>query len=143
MANTPDYQDAQLILRLYELRREDLLRKARGWFTESFRPKTLQELQALCPRGSQENAFFRMVVSYWEMAASFVVRGVVHKELFFDNSGELLFVWARVVDLVEPLRELRGAQLLSSLETVALEYIQHRESTSPGWWERFRAEVVG
>ena len=73
------YEDANLLLRLYELRREERLRNARDWFMKNFRARTMEEFQKLCPLGSKENAFYRMVVSYWEMAASFVTGGILHQ----------------------------------------------------------------
>src|SRR5258708_2817486 len=85
------YEDANLLLRLYELRREDKLRQARDWFTKKFKVSTLEEFQKLCPQGSEEHAYFRMVTSYWDMAASFVTGGVLHEELFMQNSREILF----------------------------------------------------
>jgi hypothetical protein len=61
------YDDAHLLLRLYELRREEKMRTARNWFMKNFRAGTLDEFQDLCPLGTEENAYYRMVVSYWEM----------------------------------------------------------------------------
>src|SRR5690242_1017797 len=90
------YEDANLILRLYELRREEKLRAARDWVGRSFSATTPEELMAALPPGSQENAYFRMVIGYWEMAASFVASGVLNKELFFESNGEMLFLWEKV-----------------------------------------------
>jgi hypothetical protein len=73
------YEEANLLLRLYELRREERLRKAREWFIKNFHASTMEEFQKLCPLNSEENAFYRMVVSYWDMAASFVAGGVLHE----------------------------------------------------------------
>ena len=101
----PTYDDAQLILKLYELRREERLRKARAWFSSSFRVRMIDDFTRLCPVGSDENASYRMVVTYWEMVASFVTSGVLHKELFFQSGRELLFVWERIRDLVPGVRE--------------------------------------
>ncbi len=142
MSNTA-LQDAQLILQLYELRREERLRRARAWFTESFRAQTLQEVNELCPPGSPANASFRMMISYWEMVASFVVRGAFSdKELFFENSGEMLFVWARVESLLPEFREqFEDPYILRNLETVAQEYIEWRESRAPGSWEAFKKRI--
>src|SRR5882762_4591518 len=80
------YDDANLLLRLYELRREDKLRQARDWFNKNFHANNLEELSKICPQGSQEHAYFRMVLGYWEMAASFVTSGVLQRELFMQNS---------------------------------------------------------
>jgi hypothetical protein len=76
------YEDANLLLRLYELRREDKMRQARDWFNKNFHANNLEELSKICPLGSQEHAYFRMVSSYWDMAASFVTSGVLQRELF-------------------------------------------------------------
>src|SRR5271165_5299484 len=94
------YDDANLILRLYELRREDKLRQAREWFAENCKVKSPEELMQLAPPGSKENAYVRMVVSYWEMACSFVTAGVLNQDLFFQSNGECLFVWERVRELI-------------------------------------------
>ena len=86
------YDDVNLILRLYEMRRDDRLREARKWFTGSFKVKTFEEFTALCPPGSEPNASYRMVTTYWEMVASFLTSGVLNAELFYQSGRELLFV---------------------------------------------------
>jgi hypothetical protein len=63
------HEDANLLLRLYDIRREERMRKARDWFAKDFHVSTVEGFQKLCPIGSEENASFRMVVSYWDMAA--------------------------------------------------------------------------
>src|ERR1039457_853448 len=100
MSNQATYDDANLILRLYELRREEKLRQAREWFGQKFKAGSMEETMQLIPPGSQENAYFRMVVSYWEMAASFVTAGVLSQELFFESNGELMFCWEKVRGMV-------------------------------------------
>ena len=87
----PTHHDVDVILKLYELRREDRMRKARGWLF-GYKASNAAEHQAACPPGSEENASFRMVTSYWDMAASFVTSGAVNKELFLQSAGEMLFV---------------------------------------------------
>jgi hypothetical protein len=136
------YDDVNLVLRLYELRREPKLRAAREWMAGSFRARTLEELDALCPPQSENSAYFRMVVSYWEMAASFITGGVLNKELFFQSGGELLVVWEKVKDLVPALRERYGNPLLyCNLEKVARDYIGWMEREAPGAYERFAARL--
>src|SRR5262249_38282102 len=73
----PTYDDVSLILKLYEMRRDEKLRAARGWFAANFKVKTIEEWQKLCPPGSDPNASYRMVTSYWEMVASFITGGVL------------------------------------------------------------------
>lgn len=142
MSRAPDHHDVDLILRLYELRRERKMREARAWFSESFKAKNLNELNQLCPSGSQTNAHFRMVVSYWDMAASFIRHETLDKELFFESGGEMLFVWVRVEPLLGEVREQFGdPKLFSNLEEVARQFIQWREKRSPGSFEAFKKRV--
>jgi len=88
----PTYDDVRLILKLYDMRREARMREARKWFGTYFKAKTLEEFNALCPPGSEPNASYRMLTSYWEMVASFVTNGVLHQELFFEGNREFLVV---------------------------------------------------
>src|SRR5262245_51627764 len=104
MANQATYDDANLILRLYEIRREEKMRVARDWFMKNYRANSLEEAMQIIPMGSEQNAYFRMVVSYWEMAASFVTAGVLNQDLFFQSNGELLFVWERTRPVVQAFR---------------------------------------
>jgi len=88
--------DAELVLRLYELRREETLRKARRFMVFDFQPKTLDELRAVSRDvASENNAAWRQVLSYWEMAASLVLRGTVDPDLFLDTNGEGILLYAK------------------------------------------------
>lgn len=134
------YNDVNLILRLFELRREEKLRQARDWFAKNFVASSLEEMQKLAPLGSQENAYFRMVVSYWEMAASFVTSGVLNRELFFQSGGELLFVWERVRPLLPAFREMtKNPESWKNLEAVGNAFIQWMESKGPEVYPAFQA----
>jgi L-rhamnose mutarotase len=136
------HEDANLLLRLYELRREEKLRKARDWFSKNFHVSNLEELQKLCPPGSEENAYVRMVQTYWDMAASFVTNGILHRELFMENSRELLFVWERISDVVPAWREaFKNPKIASNLEAVANVMIE--EEKRRGSYESFRNMVRG
>ena len=87
----------------------------------------MEEFEKLCPLGSEENAFYRMVVSYWDMAASFVTEGILHQKLFTQNCRELLFVWERIQALVPALRErFHNSNLASNLEAVANAMVNDR-----------------
>src|SRR5882724_5665413 len=90
------YDDVNLVLRLYEMRREERLREARRWFAASFKVKTLDDFTKLCPPGSDANASFRMVSTHWEMVASFLTSGVLNAELFYQSGRDLLFTWERL-----------------------------------------------
>jgi hypothetical protein len=129
----PTHEDANLILHLYELRREPRMREARDWFARNFHARTPEEFQALCPPGSDANASYRMVATYWEMAASFVVHGALDPELFYESNQELLFLWERVHELLPKLRELyRNPMSLKNVERVAGPFIDWWETRAPG-----------
>lgn len=88
--------DAELVLRLYELRRDETMRQARKFLVFEFNPKTLEELRAVTRSvGTAENALWRQATSYWEMAASFVLRGALDAELFLDSNGEGILLYAK------------------------------------------------
>lgn len=88
--------DAELVLRLYELRREEALRKARRFMVFDFQPKTLEELRAVSRDiKSEHNPSWRQVMSYWEMAASLVLRGALDADLFLDSNGEGVLLYAK------------------------------------------------
>ena len=90
-------KDAKLILELYDLRREAEMRKARNYFVLQFNPQSAEDaMKVISGFGSDENRWFRQVVSYWEMAASLVLRGTINEELFLDSNGEMFFVYAKM-----------------------------------------------
>ncbi len=134
----PTHEDAKLLLQLYEMRREPRMREARRWFAASFRAKTLEELAAVCPPGSEENASYRMVTSYWELVASFVASGVLNQELFFQSNRELLFCWVRVKDVV-PLVRAQNKNPIEwrNLEQVANAYIEWWNAEAPDAYDAF------
>jgi len=90
------HNDAEIILKLYDLRREAVLRKARNWMVMEFSPKTAEEFMAVVSGpNTEENAYFRQVTSYWEMAASLVIHGAVKSDLFLDSNGEGIYIFAK------------------------------------------------
>jgi hypothetical protein len=136
----PTYDDAELILKLYDLRREERLRTARAWFISSFSARSLAEVMEKYPAGSDHNAYYRMVGTYWDMAASFVVRGIVHEELFFESNGEMLAVWEKMKDLVADLRTVRkNPMLYRNLEGAATKYIAWLDRQAPEAYSGIKA----
>lgn len=132
------YDDVNLILRLYEIRRETKLRQARAWFAESFHVKTIDDWAKLCPPGSEENAYFRMVVTYWDMVASFITGGVLQEEIFFASGRELLFTWTRISPIVAAYRErAKDPTAFGNLETVASSFIKWWTAKAPDAYEAF------
>lgn len=118
MAATP--ADAQVIMELYDLRREPELRKARNWFAMEFNPKTTDELMAIImDMKSDGNRYFRMVTSYWEMAASLALHGAVNEALFLDTQGEMFFVMAKLAPVLEGMREkMQSPEAMKKCETL-------------------------
>jgi hypothetical protein len=136
------FDDVHLIIKLYEMRREPRLREARMWFAASFKPRTLDEFRSLCPPGSEANASYRMVTTYWEMVASFLTSGVLNPELFYQSGRELLFTWERVRVIVPALRDsYRHQRELKNLEDAAQAYIAWWNNVAPGAYEAFAARV--
>src|SRR5215470_9959291 len=113
------YDDVNLILKLYDMRREEKLRAARAWFSANFRAKTLADYNQLCPTGSEANAFARQVITYWDMVGSFVNAGVLNRELFYQSGRELLFVWIRVQPFLAEWRAaIKDPNYQENLESV-------------------------
>ncbi len=136
------YEDASLILNLYELRREEKLRKARDWFAREFKASSVREVEEKYPFGSEENAYMRMVVSYWEMAASFLVQEIVHEELFFTSNGELLAVWEKIKPFVEDVRKAYSNPLAyRNIEKAAQRQIAWMQHNAPGAYEAMVARM--
>ena len=138
------YDDVNLILKLYEMRRDERLRAARAWFSANFKARTLEEWQKLCPTGSDTNASFRMVTTYWDMVGSFVAGGVLHAELFYQTGRELLFCYERVRDLLPELRDAyKNPNELKNLETTAKAFIVWWNAEAPGAYDAFSKRVRG
>lgn len=98
--------DAEIILKLYELRTESVMRQARAWMTAEFWPSTAEEFFAVASNPADpHNAWFRQVTTYWEMAAAMVVHGAVSVDLFVDCNGEGFFLLAKFAPILEKIRE--------------------------------------
>jgi hypothetical protein len=123
MAKKATVHDAGLILRLYDLRREAEMRKARNWFTVEFWPQSADELIKVANAfPSQENAWIRQVGGYWDMAASFVLSGALNEELFVQPgcSGEMFFIFAKIYPFLKEFREkTNNPDAFGNIEKVA------------------------
>ena len=144
MKTQATYEDANLILRLYDLRREEKLRAARKWFGSIPPFHSRDDFLKLCPTGSEENAYFRMVTTYWEMASSFVATGILDRELFYrSNNTELLFVWEKIKQMVPELRAVNNDVLrYRQIEEVAHGFIEYLNQNAPGFYENWSAGIA-
>ena len=119
MSATPTTTDAELILKLYDLRREAELRKARNWWL-GFWPESADDIMKIATAlGTQENAWLRQVAGYWEMAASFVLHGVLNREMFLEGSfsGEMFLFFGKVEPFLKELREkLQNPNMFGNVE---------------------------
>src|SRR5215467_6842525 len=89
-------KDAQVLIQLYDLRREPVMRAARKFMVSEFWPQNYDEFKAvLTGYGTEQNAWFRQALTYWNMAAAMVLQGAVNEELFFATNGEPYFLWAK------------------------------------------------
>jgi len=127
------HEQANLVLRLYELRREPRLRQARDWFFANFDAKTPEEAMQKYPSGTEANTNMRMVLSYWEMAAGFANRGLVDDDLFFENAGEGFFVYDRIRELIPGMRAaFKNPLVYNQLETFGKRMETWVEKRAPG-----------
>lgn len=111
--------DAEIILKLYELRTEAVMRQARAWMTSEFWPETVEDFFAVASNPAHpHNAHYRQVVTYWEMAAAMVLHGAVSAELFVDCNGEGFFILAKFAHLLDAIREKSPMFMMKTSELV-------------------------
>lgn len=111
--------DTMAILKLYELRRDKQLRKARQWYFSEFAPASAMDIVALYRAGERASANFRMITSYWDMAASLVLNGGIERKMFIDSGTEYIFVYAKIADYLPEVREMfREPDFLAHLESL-------------------------
>jgi hypothetical protein len=126
-------EQVNLMLRLYEERREPKLREARDWFAANFHVKSADDLTRVCPPGSQGNVYMRMVLGYWEMVASIVNRGLIDEDFFFENTGEQWAVFEQVKPVLAAWRAtFSSPKLLANLEEQCKRFEAWREKRDPG-----------
>jgi hypothetical protein len=111
--------DAEIILRLYELRREPVMRKARLFMTGDFWPSTADEYFAVASNPADPNsAYVRQVLTYWEMAAAMVLHGAVSAELFVDCNAEGFFLLAKFAPILDDIRQRSPTFLIKTGDLV-------------------------
>jgi len=123
----PTHADAQLLLHLYEMRREPELRRARKWMMSEFKATTWADIKSRYLTNVDEDRWFRMTTSYWEMLATIVNRGALHAELFFDHTGEDIVTWDRVKGLVADARADIRPTYLFQLEKLVTDHQAYRK----------------
>jgi hypothetical protein len=121
-------EEAGLILKLYELRTEATMRKARDWYFREFHPESIADYtDALF---SDKSGYVRMVVTYWDMAATLVNHGAIDLDLFNDANGEHFGVFAKIEPLLEEIRAMYNPVFAANLEKLVDETPGGRERTA-------------
>jgi hypothetical protein len=126
----PTHADAELLLHLYEIRREPELRQARKWLLTEFKSTTWAEVKQRYLSHVDEDRWFRMATSYWEMVATMVNRGVLHAELFFDHTGEELATWERIKGVIPDARADIRPTYLMQFEKLVVAHQAYRKKTT-------------
>lgn len=139
-------ESADLIMKLYELRREEKMRAARNWVVSFFPESAADIMRAMVD--PETSGSYRMVTTYWDMAASFVNHGAIDEEMFFDSNGECVIVFAKVEPFLEEVRQMMGSpKYLANLEKLimqmpdAKETLALRRETMKRWMQA-RAEMA-
>jgi len=149
MGTKPTFEQAQLHLQVYDLRREARLRQARDWFQQNFRADNLEEAMKIAAPGTEGGTFFGMVIGYWEQACTLLNFELLHEELFFETSGEFFFVWEALKSIAPQFREqFKDPNMLKNLETAAKRFEEWSDQRSPGhlaamreWMKQERAQA--
>ena len=126
----PTHADAELLLHLYEIRRDPELRHARKWFLTEFRAQTWAEIKSRYLSHSDEDRWFRMTVSYWELVGSLLNRGVLHADLFFDHTGEDVVTWERCKPWIAEARADIRPTYLYQFERLVTGHLDFRARTN-------------
>ena len=135
-------QDVALILKLYELRREEGLRRARRWYFTEFNPQSAGDVVKVFGSGHDGSAHYRMITSYWDMASSFVNNGGIDEKMFMDANGEHVAVFCKLEPFIDEVRETVGMpDYLRQLQTLVMktpdvnERLERLRGVFLRWWK--------
>jgi len=134
---TPDHHDAELLIQVYDLRREHLLRESRRAIQSEFWPKTWADVEAVLKPDHPLNAAYRQTGTYWEMVYSFARHDIVHSGFWLENNGEGLFLFAKIEPFLAEIRAVGQATAFRNAEWVAKECPEGRPI-----YERIKARVA-
>ena len=141
------FESAQLNLQLFDMRREPVLRKARDWYLLEFHPASFDEYMK--EQLGEKNSWMRMVIGYWDMAASMVVHGAIDQASFIAAHGEIIGTFAKVHPYLNELRGKMGPTVCANIETVvmampdALAEMERRRARLKARWESQQASKAG
>jgi hypothetical protein len=133
----PDHLDADLILKIYDLRRETVMRESRAAVLRDFWPRSAEEALDVLRQDHPLNRAYRQMTGYWEMVYSMARRGVVHADFLVENNGEGLVLYARVEPYIAAIRQAASSRAFRNTEWVAQE-----TETGRAMMESFRARTA-
>ncbi|HLU37995.1 MAG TPA: hypothetical protein VK081_01340 [Planctomycetota bacterium] len=140
--NVPDYHDADLVIKLYDLRREPVMRASRDAMNAKFWPRTAEDLLAVTQPDHPLNAAFRQVSSYWEMVYGMARHGIAHAEYLVENNAEGLLLFAKVAPFLDRLRQERLPMAFQHAEWAAKETDVGRQRFET-FRKRIEAQLAG
>jgi hypothetical protein len=133
MSTKPTHEEAELHLKVYDLRREARLRQGREWFFKNYFVENVEDARRIAAPGTENGALAMMVITYWEHACALLNYGLLHEDLFFETSGEFFAVWERVKAVVPQFRQaFANPQFLAHLEKAVQRFEEWSESRTPG-----------
>jgi hypothetical protein len=122
----PDHHDAELAIRVYELRREAVMRESRNAISQKFWPKSFEDIQAIAKPDHPLNAAYRQVASFWEMVYGFAKHGIVHADFWLESNGEGLYVFAKVSPHLDRIRAELSPTAFRNAEWISKESAEGR-----------------
>src|SRR5689334_8222711 len=129
----PTHEQAQLLLQVYDQRRETRLREARDWFFKNYFVNSMEDSMRIAAPGTANGAMVMMVFSYWEQVCALLNYGLLHEDLFFETTGEFFGVWERIRPVIEEGRKMfANPGFLAHLEKAARRFEEWTEARSPG-----------
>jgi hypothetical protein len=136
LKEAPDHHDADLVLKLYDLRREAVMRESRTAINSKFWPRNAEEAVAVTATDHPLNVAFRQTSGYWEMVYGLARHGIVHPEFLVENNGEGLFLYARVEPYLAAFRQAASPRLFRNAE-----WVTANSATGQVLMEGYRARI--
>jgi hypothetical protein len=136
LKEAPDHHDADLVIKLYDLRREPVMRESRNAINAKFWPRSAEEVIAVTANEHPLNTAFRQTSAYWEMVYGMASHGIIHPDFLVENSGEGLFLFARVEPYLAAVRQATSPRMFRNAEWVVANCL-----TAQAFMERYRARI--
>lgn len=124
----PDHHDAELALKVYDLRREAVMRESRNAINRQFWPATYSDVLAILRSDHPLNAAYRQTGTFWEMVYGIARHGIVHGEYWAENNGEGLLLFAKVHPFLAEIRRDTSETAFRNAEWIATETVEGRRT---------------